>query len=223
MLSKPASAIVGIAIVALSFTVTLLALDSWSGYRGSEPLFTSSIRAAVAPVGAPDTALAELPKPTGFDWYTVRGLNVRPADGASVVASQPILRLIATPNGTGHSLVQQYRGLSKSQVYHITAWVKPEAGGNVEMSALDQPSSTPINRCTVIFDLSNRTILSVDGAKAQGVEQGPDNWRKVWFDLATSDGQFLVAIRPAKGNSDDFPGDGRLGVIFGGVELTPRG
>ena len=227
MLSKPASAILALAIVALSFSVTLFALNSWSGDPGSDPLFTSSIRSALstsfAPADSlPASALADLPKPRGFDWYVVRGLNVKPADGTSVVAGQPILRLITTPNDTGHSLVAQYRGLNKNQVYRITAWVKPEAGGNVEVSALDQPNGTPLNQCTVILDLSSKTFLTVTGTKAHGVEQGPDNWRKVWLDLPTSDGQFLVAIRPAKGNSDDYKGDGRLGVTLGGIQMDPR-
>jgi len=227
MLSKPASAILAIAIVALSFSATLFALNSWSGNPGSEPLFTSSIRSALPTSLVPEdspkpSVLADLPKPKAFDWYVVRGLNVKPADETSVVAGQPILRLITTPNDTGHSLVAQYHGLAKNQVYRITAWVKPEAGGNIEVAALDQPNGTPVNQCSVIFDLSSKTVLSVNGTKAHGIEQGPDNWRKVWFDLATSDGQFLVAIRPAKGNADNYQGDGRLGVTLGGIQMDPR-
>jgi hypothetical protein len=90
------------------------------------------------------------------------------------------------------------------------------------MEALDQPSGTPVNRCLVVADLSNNKILSTDGAKAKGVEPGPDNWHKVWVDLPTTDGEFSVAIRPAKGNSDTFSGDGRLGVMLGGIQMDPR-
>jgi hypothetical protein len=223
MLSKLVYAIVGLAIVALSFSGTLFVLNQWSGDRDSEPLYTASIRSALPGPATPQTTVADLPKPTGFDWYTVRGLNVSASNETSVIAGQPVLRLITTPDETGHSLVAQYHGLNKNQVYRITAWVRPEAGGNVEVAALDHPSGAPINRGLVIFDLPGKTALSTDGVKARGIEQGPGNWEKVWFDLATADGQFLVAVRPARGGLDSFAGDGRLGVTLGGIQVAPQG
>jgi hypothetical protein len=220
MLSKLAQAVVGLAIVALSFSATLFALNQWAGTPSNEPLFTGSILTASDSV--PDTAITDLPKTSAFDWYTVRGLNVRAANESSVLTGQAILRLVATPNETGHSLVVQYRGLNKNQVYRIIAWVRPEAGGNVELAALDQPAGTPVNRGIVIADLSNKKILSMDGTKALGVERGPGDWERVWFELATSDGQFLVAIRPTKGDADSYRGDGRLGLVLGGIQMEPR-
>jgi hypothetical protein len=220
MLSKLAQAVAGLAIMALSFGATLYALNQWTGTPGSEPLFTGSI--LTASDGVPDTAITDLPKTSAFDWHTARGLNIKAANESAVVAGQPILRLVATPNETGHSLVAQYHGLSKNQVYRITAWVKPEAGGNIEIAALDQPAGTPVNRGIIIVDLSGKKILSVDGPKAQGVEPGPGDWEKVWIELPTSDGQFLVAIRPTKGDADSYRGDGRLGVVLGGIQMDPR-
>jgi hypothetical protein len=220
MLSKIAQAVVGLAIVALSFSATLFALNQWAGTPSNEPLFTGSI--LTASDGMSDSAITDLPKTSAFDWYTVRGLNVRAANESAVVAGQAILRLVATPNETGHSLVAQYHGLNKNQVYRITAWVRPEAGGNVEIAALDQPAGTPVNHCLMIADLASRKILSVDGTKAQGIEPGPGDWKKVWIELPTSDGQFLVAIRPTKGDADSYRGDGRLGVILGGIQMAPR-
>jgi hypothetical protein len=220
MLSKLAYAVVGLAIVALSFSATLFALNQWTGGAAAdEPLYTASIP---TPDAIRDTTVADLPKLSAFDWYTVRGLNVKAANENAVLAGQPILRLLSTPNDTGHSLVAQYHGLNKNQVYRITAWVRPEAGGNVEVSALDHPSGAPVNRCIVVVDLSSRAVVSADGTKTQGVESGPGNWQKVWFDLPTSDGQFLVAVRPAKGNADSYRGDGRLGVTLGGIQMDPR-
>lgn len=219
MLSKLAYAVVGLAIVALSFSATLFALSRWTGGNNDEPLFTASIL-ALETVRA--TKVDDLPKLAAFDWFTVRGLNVKKADESAVVAGQPVLRLVTTSNDTGHSLVAQYHGLSKNQVYRITAWVRPEAGGNVEVEALDQPSGTPVNHGVVIADLSSNKFLSVSGPRAQGVEPGPGDWRKVWIDLPTTDGQFLVAVRPAKGNADSYPGDGRLGVILGGIQMDPH-
>jgi hypothetical protein len=219
MLSKLAYGVVGLVIVALSFSATLFALNQWAGGAGDEPLYTASIP---APETVRASDVADLPKLSAFDWFTVRGLNVKTADENAVVAGQPVLRLVSTSNETGHSLVARYHGLSKNQVYRITAWVRPDAGGNVEVEALDQPSGTPVNHGLVVADLSSNKFLSVNGPRAQGVEAGPGSWRKVWIDLATTDGQFLVAVRPAKGGTDSYPGDGRLGVTLGGIQMDPR-
>jgi len=245
MLSRLAYAIVGCAVVAASFSGTLLALNWWSGNLSYDPLFTASIPSlptarpqepapsalrASAPTPTPavpsgnahETTVADLPKSAGFDWYAVRGLNVSASTETSLVAGQAVLQLITTANATGHSLVAQYHGLNKNQVYRIVAWVRPEAGSNVEVEALDHPSGAPINRGLVIFDLTNKAALSTDGVRARGIEQGPGNWQKVWLDITTADGQFLVAVRPARGGSDSFQGDGRLGLILGGIQVTPQ-
>lgn len=228
MQSKTAYVIVGIFIVALSFGATLFALNLWSGNPTTLVTFelfsptASSVPSSTAVV-THDTALAELPNPggSGFTWYTVRGLNVQAVDDTPVVRGQQILRLIATPNDGAHSLVARYSGLSKNQVYRVTSWVKPQAGGNVELAALDQPDGNPVNNGDVIFDPSSKTILSAAGVKARGFEQGPGNWQKVWLDIATSDGQFLVAIRAASGDTNSFKGDGTLGLILGGIQVAP--
>jgi hypothetical protein len=228
MQSKAAYVIVGILVVALSFGATLFALNLWSGnptMTGTSETTgpTASSVPSSAPATTRDTTLAELPKPgtSGFIWYSVRGLNVQAMNDTPVVRDQHVLRLIATPNDDAHSLVARYRGLNKNQVYRVTSWVKSEAGGNVEMAALDQPDGNPVNNGDIIFDPSSKTFLSATGVKARGFEQGPDNWQKVWIDIATSDGQFLVAIRAARGDVLSFKGDGTLGLILGGIQVAP--
>jgi hypothetical protein len=228
MLSKAAYFFVGIVTVALSFGTTLFALNLWSDNptmlgTSAPSTATASSAPPSTPAAAMDTTLAELPKPgaSGFIWYSVRGLNVQAVNDTPVVRDQHILRLTATPSEDAHSLVARYSGLKKNQVYRVTSWVKPQAGGNVEMAALDQPDGNPVNNGDVIFDPSSKTFLSVVGVKARGFEQGPDNWQKVWLDIATSDGQFLVAIRAARGDVLSFKGDGTLGLILGGIQMAP--
>jgi hypothetical protein len=133
------------------------------------------------------------------------------------------MRVIATPNGTAHSLVVRYNDLNRNQAYRITVWVKPVAGGNVELAALDQPDGTPVNNASVFFDLSSKTVSAASGTKGRGIDQGPDNWQKVWLELPTTNGQFLVAIRPAKEGTNTYQADGRLGFILGGFQLAPAG
>ena len=53
------------------------------------------------------------------------------------------------------------------------------------------------------------------------IEQHSNDWQKVWIDLPTSDGDFLVAVRPVNGKDYQFDGDGKLGVILGGIEVKP--
>jgi hypothetical protein len=67
-------------------------------------------------------------------------------------------------------------------------------------------------------------VVSTDvAAKQRGIDQGPDRWRKVWLDMMTSNGDIIVALRPAVGGGVIFKGEGQLGVILGGVEVEPQG
>jgi hypothetical protein len=170
------------------------------------------------------TALSALPEPNTaeFHWAVVRGLNVQALNADAVVTGQPVLRLIATPNDKGHTLAVRLTGLNINHAYRIAAWVKPVAGGNVELAAFDHPEAdSPTNSGEAIFDLYNHQVLASYGGVQRDIEQHPNHWQKVWIDLTTSDGQFLVALRPAKGAVYMFDGDGRIGVILGGIEVEP--
>jgi hypothetical protein len=164
--------------------------------------------------------LPELAMP-GFRWEVVRGLNVQAVNADTMVSGQPVLRLIATPNDQGHTLAVRLTGLNKNQTYRVSAWVKSVAGGNVELAALDRPDTDkPVNNGDAVFDLHNHQVLEVSGIQGSDIEQHPNYWQKVWINLATSDGQLLVAIRPIKDRLL-YPGDGKLGLILGGIEVGP--
>jgi hypothetical protein len=169
------------------------------------------------------TALSALPEPAmpGFRWEVVRGLNVQAINVDAMVSGQPVLRLIATPNDQGHTLAVRLTGLNKNQAYRVSAWVKSVAGGNVELAALDRPDTDkPVNNGDAVFDLRNHQVLGASGIRDSDIEQHPNYWQKVWINLATSDGQLLVAIRPIK-DGLLYPGDGKLGLILGGIEAEP--
>ena len=170
------------------------------------------------------TPVSALPEPgtAGFHWTVVRGLNVQAVNATAMVPDQPVLRLTATPNDDGHTLAVRLTGLDKNQTYRIAAWVKPVAGGNVELAALDRPDSErPQNNGAAVFDLSNHIVLRASGTSGQDIELLPDTWQKVWIDMATSDGQLLVAVRVTNGAANLYDGDGRLGLILGGIEARP--
>ena len=239
MLSRLAYGIVGIVVVALSFSATLFALNRWSNNSDSDPPFTASISSArpapptaaaspasVATPAATQEPVAEaLPKvqSRGFQWAAIAHLTVRPETGAPVVPGQPVLRLVATPQDGFHTLAGQFSGLNKNQVYRVTAWVKAQ-GGNVQLEVGNQAPGQPLRHLAAIFSLSNRTVLDGDTpVKEGGIDHGPDGWEKIWLNVMTSDGHLDVTVRPANGNVLTFKGDGSLSVILGGVEANPLG
>jgi hypothetical protein len=236
MLSRLAYGIVGIVVVALSFSATLFTLNLWSGYPLSDPISTASIPAAPAaapaaaaaadaPGSTSETAFNALPKieTAGFQWAGIAHLNVQPETGTSVVAGQTIIRIVATPQDGFHTLAGQFNGLNKNQVYRVLAWVKPTGGSNIELEASDQANGQPLNHAVAIFNLANNAVISAEGAmKERGIDQGPDGWQKIWLDLMTSAGQIVISLRPINGGAITYKGDGRLGVVLGGVEANPH-
>jgi hypothetical protein len=218
MLSKGAYVVAGIAIVALSFAATLFVLNLWSGYPTAES-------PSASPADTRESELADLPtmQGAGFQWTGIAKLNVRAETGASAVTGQPILQLLPTSQDGYHTLGGQFTGLSKNQHYRIAAWLKPEAGANVEVGVADNPNGKALNFAVGVFDLTQHTVLSGSGAvNDRGIEQGPGDWQKVWLDLPTSDGQFIFTIRPANGAAVTFKGDGKFGLILGGIEAAPK-
>jgi hypothetical protein len=218
------------ALAGLEEVVTGKIID-WLSHEGAVALDARPNAPAAADIASLDlppvsqvTALSALPEPAtpGFRWQVVRGLNVQVVNAEAMVSGQPVLRLTATPNDQGHTLAVRLSGFDKNKTYRISAWVKSVAGGNVELAAFDSPDTDkPANNGDAIFDLYNHQVLDDSGAPGRDVEQHPNYWQKVWINLATSDGQFLVAVRPVSGRKLSFAGDGKLGLILGGIEVEP--
>lgn len=225
MLSKSGYVLGGIVIFALSFVATLFVLNARANHSLTEAPPVSSAQPGMGhPI--PESALADLPKleATDLHWIGIAKLNVRAQTGTPMVVGQPILLLTPTLDEGYHTLAGQVTGLNKSQAYRITAWVKPEAGGNIELEVVDSPDTSPVNHAVGIFDLTRHVVLYGSGeVNDRGIEQTPGDWQKVWLDLVTSDGKFVFTIRPSNGASDIFKGDGRFGLSLGGIEVEPKG
>jgi hypothetical protein len=142
------------------------------------------------------------------------------------VVGMPVLRLVAVPTTGRHYLAAQATGLEKNRLYRITAWVKGAAGIKVELQISDDLNprdGKPANFGIATFDPARRAVSSwFGGLKGQGVEQGPDGWQKMWVDLPTDAGQFVVSLGLVSKDRNSFKGDGRLGLTFGGVEVAAR-
>jgi hypothetical protein len=218
------------ALAGLEEVVTSKIID-WLSHEGAIALDARPTSPAAPDIASLDlppvaqvTALSALPEPAtpGFRWEVVRGLNVQAVNADAIVRGQPILRLAATANDDGHTLGVRLTGLNKNQTYRVSAWVKSVAGANVELAAFDRPDTDkPVNNGEAVFDLHNHQVLDATGVQDSDIEQHPNYWQKVWLNLATSDGQLLVAVRPVKGRKFLFVGDGKLGLILGGIQAEP--
>jgi hypothetical protein len=218
------------ALAGLEEAVTSKIID-WLSHEGAIALDARPDAPAAPDIASLDlppvsqvTALSALPEPAtpGFRWEVLRGLNVQAVNADAMVSGQPVLRLAATPNDRGHTLGVRLTGLNKNQTYRVSAWVKSVADANVELAALDRPDTDkPLNNGYAIFDLPNHQVQDSFGVQDRDIEQHPNYWQKVWINLATSDGQLLVAIRPINGRRRLFPGDGKLGLILGGIQAEP--
>ena len=218
--AQPAHALAGLEATVSGRIVDWLSDD---GMKALNVVVPNTANADFPPI-TQASPLSVLPEPVtpGFRWEILRALNVQAVGGDPIVGGQPVLRLTATPNDRGHTLAARLTGLKRDQAYRITAWVKPVAGGNVELAALDRPDSErPQNNGAAVFDLSNHIVLRASGTSGQDIELLPDTWQKVWIDMATSDGQLLVAVRVTNGAANLYDGDGRLGLILGGIEARP--
>jgi hypothetical protein len=224
--ARPAHALAGLEDAVSDKIIDWLSHQGWTAATGEShsPPSTPVAASPDSPPLSQVTALSALPEPntSEFHWAVVRGLNVQAVNADAVVTGQPVLRLVATPNDKAHTLAVRLTGLNKNKAYRIAAWVKPVAGGNVEVAAFDRPDAdSPLNSGRATFDLRSHQVLDSFGIQRWDVELHPNYWQKVWIDLPTSDGQFIVAVRPAKGGTNLYDGDGRIGVILGGIEAEP--
>jgi hypothetical protein len=172
-----------------------------------------------------ETVLADLPPlaTSGFAFIGIQGLNAV-VEARDPVVPGPILRLVAVPTSGRHYFAAYSTTLNKDQVYRIAAWVKGPPGAKVQMQVSDElkpRGSLPTNYGSAFFDLAPNTVLSSSGGLRRGIEQGPEGWRKIWVDLATSGGEMVLAFGLFSSKAgESFKGDGRLGLTFGGIEVT---
>ena len=131
------------------------------------------------------------------------------------MTGHPILRLVALQDGV-HTLAVRVNELVKNERYRITAWIRPQAGANLEIAARDQADKdNGPNNARVLFDVAGRTVLSAQGNAITGIEQVGD-WLTVWLDLLTTDGQAVVNFYVCNGDAESYTADGRTRNHSGG-------
>jgi hypothetical protein len=205
-------------VAALSFWSTLLLLHQLG------PKSWLELQSVLAPATA-QTKLQTLPPlpDKRFSWLGIGGINAQPVVWIpGVVTGLPALRVIALQEGV-HTVAVRITGLVKNERYRITAWVRSLTGANFGIAARDQADMADgPNNGRVVFDLANEKVLWTKGNGKPGIEDAGD-WLTVWLDLLTTDGQYIVNFyvcnRDAADTYCNYTGDGRLGVILGGISV----
>jgi hypothetical protein len=201
MSSRLGYVIGAVAIVVVSFATTLAVLDQWLG----------------PPPVTEETPASQLPKFGGSDiaWAAETGLNVQALNQTLAGSNQPIIHLIAVPSEGSHVLNGVVKGLNPGHTYRIKAWVRPTAGGNIQMQA----SADQKHFGAAGFDFAAGKIAfgSETGAGASPEANG---WEQIWLDLPTLDGHFNVVFVVLHNSENLFKGDGELGVLLGGLTFV---
>lgn len=175
------------------------------------------------------TELNDLPKPAAPDspaWDGITGLNVQQIRENPPIAGQPVLRLTAVPQHGAHRIGLRLGDLQPNQVYRVVTWVKPDTIAHVVIEGRDsvrQPEGKPAHYGLASFDLRAPAAPNASGdVQARGVEPGPSGWLKAWIDLPSDDGSLFIYVILARGNlASAFKGDGRLRIVFGGIQAGP--
>ena len=161
------------------------------------------------------------------EWDLIEGLRAAVVEKPVVVAGRRILRLVAVGADGRHALGTRFGGLSPSQTYRATAWVKAEPGVRVMIEArdaVDPLTGKPSNYGVARFNLADRSIINSTGdILASGVEVAADDWVKLWVDLRSRDGDLFVTIGLLEGpnNQHVFAATSQM-VTFGGIEISRR-
>lgn len=174
-----------------------------------------------------ETALANLPKTAnaGFAWVGITGLHAEVAKGPPIVNDQPTLRIVAVPTEGRHFLAGRAISLQKDQVYRFIAWVKTFSKVQVQIELTDGVKSADGNLAnygSAVFDpATNNVVKSFGALRERGIERGSYDWQKVWVDMPTTSSEQLdFGIGLLMGNTNTFKGDGRFGLILGGIEIV---
>ena len=216
----------GIAVVVVSFTATVHLLDWLSGptlvprsnkSAAATGTSTSDLGAAIT---HPSTA-TDLPKIplAGHNWIGIDGLNAQIQAGAPAADGQPVWQLVAVPVD-GRHYVSQVVAVGKNGPYRVTLWVKPKAGANLQIEAGDHAPSGA-SYINALFDLTQHLVT---GSGYPGTAPAFDDWQRVWVDVPTTTGQLFISIYVlAEDGNNTFKGNGRTGLMLGGISVDPRG
>ena len=158
-----------VAVAAFSFWSALMLLDqSGDPSSWSDPIVT----ALPAERRRPACLTFLVLRTPRFSWVRIVGINAQVIAGVPPVTGHPILRLVALADGV-HTLAVRVNGLVKNERFRITAWIRPQAGANLEIAARDQADKdNGPNNARAFFDLAGRRVSSAQGNAKSGIRAG---------------------------------------------------
>jgi len=215
----------GLAVLVLSFWVTLTVIDSDRGRDVSladVPLTNED----GSPRSTRATSLRDLPPapaglPFGAGWDGVDGLNVLVLGPGPTGGGNLALSLVATREPGNHRLGLNFVGVPTNRPIKATAWIKAPKGTRLGIDVRDgQKGAPPKNTGSALLDLWAGAVLTSTGSLSASVETGPGDWIRVPIRSQSADG-VLVIYYSLIGGNDAFAGSGEQ-FIFGGIEITAR-
>ena len=164
--------------------------------------------------------LSALP-PVGIaraEWDGIEGLALSEVLASPVVEVQPALKLIVAAVSGRHRLGIAFRGLSPDRTYRATVWMKAETKGHIILDVRDGTSQASR---FVAYSLEPSCAEDVAHDAEYDLHSG-DGWFRPSIDIHSADGVAVVYAGLAEeAHSQDFLGDGRSQLTFGGISLVP--
>lgn len=216
----------GLAVLVLSFWVTLAVIDSTGGGDVSLAEVPLTNEDGTPRTARPSTVDDLPPAPSGYPfsvaWDGIDGLNARVMGSGPTGAGNPAVSLVATQGSGLHRLGLQLVGVPANRSIRVTAWVKAPQGTRINVDIRDGKArgGEPKNSGTAAIDLWPGTVLASTGNVRTSTEIGPGDWVKVPVQMQSGDGVVVIYLGLlGRGNTDTFSGNGEQ-MIFGGLELT---
>jgi len=169
----------------------------------------SSIIAATTP--------SELPQlPSGSNWISVTGLNVRTLDATK--NGQVALRLTAIPELAAHGLSVRIDHLKSGTNYRTKVWTKDPIAANL---LLEIRGSDLSDERMVVFDLKDKAIVRWSGRILDsGSDTDSNDWEGHWVDIKSRDESLYTSVflLLAESNTERFRGSGQQ-LTLGGIKV----
>jgi hypothetical protein len=191
---------------------------------------SSAASSAPVPPANPELQqLQTLPSPKDLKWDLAEGVTVAaasdPAKGDNLSSIQ------ITPTGASgmHRVGVEGDFGSDPKTYHITLWLKPVGPTDATIDARGRTlinSALPADYGRAFFDLGKVAVapnkLMTDDNKFKTLSITTDgDWKKISADMTTRDGGLYFSVGMVSKGSHVFTGAPGMGLIIGGITVTP--
>jgi hypothetical protein len=221
MLRNLAYAIVGTAIVALSFTATSYVLNRYSpGADFVDDLPTASVRPLSQTTSGRNLIVASEDF-ANARWTRYQIGAVQAAAAAAPNGTNSATRLTASTDKGRHFIYSNVAGTQPGATHAFSVYFKPENGTSIGFEFRDNPQGKYGSaQCNAPKSETDGSVTKAGDVVDGAVDNAGNGWFRCWvtmpFNLANA--VVVIQVRDSKGASD-YPGDGRTGVLIWGAQL----